>query len=318
MPDTRDVGEVPSGEAFPVVSGIGVSSISIMLRDRGGAAVVDSPRGGDEGKSFWNSSPLAVGESRCSCTPCGNDLVLPGVNTPVSCSCAAKFFLAFRFRFDGGAMICKSDVLISPKRTDLPSSDIVSGAGDERSMTSFLSTLDTSPEAVSILVGRRCKFSSLVVKSGKRKTARKRYLWSKNILHPFQNTIPNLRGHHHLDGPGPLSKRIRLRTRSQHPCRRLHMVPYFRILPQRPLGLLNIAESPNETFDNSHIERDLQIDSAVGWGTGAVLIAFGKVDKEHESALVGDFFDGDVVASEAYGDGFIGVIKRHAMLCTSI
>ena len=96
------------------------------------------------------------------------------------------------------------------------------------------------------------------------------------------------------------------------------MVPDFRRLPQRPLGLLNIAESPNKTFNNSHVERDLLINSAVGWGAGAVLIALGKVDKEHESTFVGDFFKGNVVASEAYGDGFVGVIKSHAMLCTSI
>ena len=185
-------------------------------------------------------------------------------------------------------------------------------------MTSFFPTLEVSLEGGSISGGRRCKFSLSATKSGQSQSTRKGYLRSENILHPFQNAIPNPGGHHHLDCPSPLAKRVRLCSRSQHPRGRIHMVPDFRILRQRPLGLLNIAESPYETFDNSHVKRDIRVNSAVVWGSGAVLVALGKVDEEHQPALVGDFFQRDGVAGEACGDGFVSVIEGHAVLCAGI
>lgn len=75
-----------------------------MLRPGIGAPVVDSAAG-DDGKSFWKFSVAAGGEVIGSCTPGGNDLVLPGVNTPSSVGNG----LLVRIRFRGGPMICKSE-----------------------------------------------------------------------------------------------------------------------------------------------------------------------------------------------------------------
>lgn len=139
------------------------------------------------------------------------------------------------------------------------------------------------------------------------------HLGSKNVVHPFQNTIFYLPCNRHCNCPRALPKRIRLRTSPQHTRRGSYFIPHFCILFQCPLGLGDVGESPNEAFNDTYVQRNFRIDSAVGGVCGAVLVSLGKVDEEHEAALVGDFVQG-VGIGEVDGHGVVVVIVIDAVL----
>lgn len=106
-------------------------------------------------------------------------------------------------------------------------------------------------------------------------------LRSKNIPHPFQNTILDILRNRHPDSLGPLAKRVRFSTRRQHPRRSVHKIRNVSILFYSPLSLGDVGVSPDEPLDDTHVHRHFCIDAAVVRERGAGLVSLGKVYEHH-------------------------------------